>query len=431
MWFSVVLVFLPIIGGARVYLDNDGPAVVGAPIMFTARVELDGDEDRPSELIYEWADNASPQHYNKSEPTSSLQATMLVVFNVNDLFGYYTMTVTVKEPRTILPDSVIGEQSTLYSITVNLNGHIELSQPGVSQREPGHVSTANETRLTVRFRDPHHFLDSASKIEYFWSVNDRRNLGPFVHPDLSYNFTKLGSNFARCIAVAHFDKNVTAGTGSDSSKWGLFSLSFLVDAPITVVNVSGNNWLKHGELLNLTVHCNGTGPWNYCVNVYSGRYNVTGNETCPYPSVTAECSVGIVRYLRDNGTYTAVSVLSNAVSRRVTPVAITVYTAARQSQLSYYIIPLSCALAALVFILFGSIKLIRSRRDYNLEIADFDFSQPEALNHPSFGRRLLASLWPGGARHATGAAGAESDAILPRGRTHRRSYGLVEDYEED
>ena len=43
-----------------------------------------------------------------------------------------------------------------------------------------------------------------------------------------------------------------------------------------MVNVSGNNWLKHGELLNLTVHCNGTGPWEYCVAVYSGRYNVTG-----------------------------------------------------------------------------------------------------------------------------------------------------------
>ena len=46
-----------------------------------------------------------------------------------------------------------------------------------------------------------------------------------------------------------------------------------------MVNVSGNNWLKHGELLNLTVHCNGTGPWEYCVAVYSGRYNVTGRCT--------------------------------------------------------------------------------------------------------------------------------------------------------
>lgn len=430
---SILVIFLPAIASAaRVYLDNDGPAVVGAPIMFTARVELDSDE-RPDELVYEWSDNASPRHYNKSEPTSSLTATMLLGINVTDLFGYYTMEVRVKEPHTILPDRLIGQESTLYSITVNLNGGIELSQPGVSPRQPGHLSARNESQLEVLFRDPHHFLASASKIEYFWSVNDKRNLGPYDQPVLTYNLTHVGENFVRCIAVAHFAPNASVGL-TDSTKWGLFELTFTVDDPITVVNVSGNNWLKHGELLNLTVHCNGSGPWQYCVAVYPGRYNVTGNETCQDPVVTSDCTVPIVRYLRDNGTYTAVSVLSNAVSRRVTPVAITVYTAARRPQLSYFIIPLSCALAALAFILFGSIKLIRSNRDYNLEIADFDFSQPgEGGSQPSFGRRLLVSMWPGGARRATGstAASAETDEILPRGRTRRRSYGLIEDYEED
>ena len=42
---------------------------------------------------------------------------MLLGPNVTDVFGYYTMVVQVKEPRTILPDRFIGEQSTLYSIT--------------------------------------------------------------------------------------------------------------------------------------------------------------------------------------------------------------------------------------------------------------------------------------------------------------------------
>ena len=50
---------------ARVDLSNDGPAVVGAPIMFTATVILDHDDERPDQLIYEWSDNASPRHYNK------------------------------------------------------------------------------------------------------------------------------------------------------------------------------------------------------------------------------------------------------------------------------------------------------------------------------------------------------------------------------
>ena len=42
---------------------------------------------------------------------------MTLQFDDNDMFGYYTMSVRVKEPRLILPDRIIGEQSTLYSIT--------------------------------------------------------------------------------------------------------------------------------------------------------------------------------------------------------------------------------------------------------------------------------------------------------------------------
>ena len=67
---------------------------------------------------------------------------------------------------------------------VYLNGGIELSQPGVSPRQPGHVSLVSATTLSVAFHDPHHFLQTANKVEYFWSVNDKLNLGPFVDPTL-------------------------------------------------------------------------------------------------------------------------------------------------------------------------------------------------------------------------------------------------------
>ena len=50
--------------------------------------------------------------------------------------------------------------------------------------------------------------------------------------------------------------------------------------PITQVNVSGNTWLKHGELLNLTVICSGSKPWGYCYEIHPGSYNVTGKDYC-------------------------------------------------------------------------------------------------------------------------------------------------------
>lgn len=46
--------------------------------------------------------------------------------------------------------------------------------------------------------------------------------------------------------------------------------------PIDQVNVTGKKWLKHGELLNLTIQCSGSGPWGYCHKVFYGTYNITG-----------------------------------------------------------------------------------------------------------------------------------------------------------
>lgn len=49
---------------------------------------------------------------------------------------------------------------------------------------------------------------------------------------------------------------------------------------MTNVQFSPDNWLKHGEILNLTVTCNGSNPFHYCFKIYEGEYNTTGNESC-------------------------------------------------------------------------------------------------------------------------------------------------------
>lgn len=51
-------------------------------------------------------------------------------------------------------------------------------------------------------------------------------------------------------------------------------------APVSNVVVNGNNWLQHGDILNLSVSCNGSSPFTYCFQIHAGEYNVTGNETC-------------------------------------------------------------------------------------------------------------------------------------------------------
>lgn len=96
-------------------------------------------------------------------------------------------------------------------------------------------------------------------------------------------------------------------------------------APVSNLTVTGNNWLQHGELLNLSVKCQGSSSFSYCVTVHGGKYNVTGNETCDVMNKNVQCNFQIQRYLRESDLHTIVIIIANDVSRIVSPVTITVY----------------------------------------------------------------------------------------------------------
>lgn len=59
----------------------------------------------------------------------------------------------------------------------------------------------------------------------------------------------------------------------------LLFISFLSPAePIGHVNLTGNTWLKHGELVELTAVCSGSPTIGYCKRNYWGVHNITGES---------------------------------------------------------------------------------------------------------------------------------------------------------
>ena len=34
--------------------------------------------------------------------------------------------------------------------------------------------------------------------------------------------------------------------------------------PVSNVSIHGNNWLKHGDIMNMNITCNGSSPYYYC-----------------------------------------------------------------------------------------------------------------------------------------------------------------------
>lgn len=57
----------------------------------------------------------------------------------------------------------------------------------------------------------------------------------------------------------------------------------------------------------------------------SGKYNITGNETCTVPDTSEKCDFSIRRYFSDAKIYTVVVVIYNDLGKTVYPIVVTVY----------------------------------------------------------------------------------------------------------
>ncbi|KAJ8925122.1 hypothetical protein NQ315_001304 [Exocentrus adspersus] len=180
---------------------------------------------------------------------------------------------------------------------------------------------------------------------------------------------------------------------TDSKKsYGHFYRKIHVKAPISKVNVTGNNWIQHGDLLSLNVQCQGSRNIEYCVHYIYGAYNVTGNETC-YAYISLDmCDFLIKRYL-PGAKYTVLIIIRNEVSKVVQPVTVTMYEVTKQPQLSVIVVPVAFSLVAVVLIVFGIAYYIQNRSRFVIEVADFNFGQQYAdMEYKTFRERLRDSI---------------------------------------
>lgn len=175
-------------------------------------------------------------------------------------------------------------------------------------------------------------------------------------------------------------------------KLGYFLVKVSAAEAITQVNVTGNTWLKHGQLLNLTVVCSGSRPWGYCTQIHRGDYNVTGNDTCSNPVMTNDCNFPIIHYFKDVGTHTYLLIIQNDVSLIKHKIPIVIYNVDRKPQLSYIIIPVACSLVVIIIIVFGIAYFIQSRQRFSVEVADFDFGASEETEYKTLCEQLKEAV---------------------------------------
>ncbi|XP_014233379.1 uncharacterized protein LOC106656757 [Trichogramma pretiosum] len=175
--------------------------------------------------------------------------------------------------------------------------------------------------------------------------------------------------------------------------YGYFQKQIKTRAPISNLKTEGVIYIKPWDLLSLAVSCNGSGPFQKCVKIIVGQYNVTGNETCKDPEVLKSCEFSISHYFLDAQEYTVLIIVSNEVSTRIHPVAVNISPVKPTAQLSVIVVPVSCSLVAIVVIVFGIAYYVQSKSRYTVEVADFDFAQSTTdMEYKTFTERLRDSF---------------------------------------
>ncbi|XP_076323138.1 transmembrane protein 130-like [Tachypleus tridentatus] len=377
-----------------VKVSNDGPAVFGSVLTFTA--ELDNNTGIGDEYRYIFIHNAKCAGRHRHSIRASRKANLSLLFQDEDCEkGSYFMTVTVYEDRSYVLNKKVAFGKTTFVLTNELVGNITVNQDVESEQESDLplLSTEEETNLTATLHDPSGFLDDAI-ISYSWNIDGYNIID--AGPTLIYNFSRPGRHEIDVTVVAFIPsvsqtQNKTNLSFRSHTRWGFLSQQVIAKDPIGNINVDGNLYLEHGDLLILEVSCNGSGPYEYCWKVYdTGELPV--NLTCPEPVVTSNCSFPIVHYFSNPGLYHIGMYIANDVAHLQKGVDVQIYDISRKKQLSVVIVPVSCTVLTIIIIVTGVAYHLQQRNKQKIEVADFDFQKPDELLEKTFYERLRDSF---------------------------------------
>ncbi len=178
-------------------------------------------------------------------------------------------------------------------------------------------------------------------------------------------------------------------------KTGIFRNHVDSRKPMSFLNQTGETWLKHGRMLDITLFCDGSGPWDMCWSIKPNPYNATGNETCEHPEqVTTNCSFPVIWYFREAGMSDILAIVDNGISKEIKVIHVNVYDVHHQTPISIVVLPIACSLFAIIALAGGVILVVTFQRNLAVETADFDFTSPDEheLEYKTFWERLRDSM---------------------------------------
>lgn len=347
--FIVVLVAVAIVSEAiDVTVTTDSPVILGSKLNIQVKIE---DPVFPYYYFYEFKDNVKPlETYNSFYEDS--QISMTIDYNDNRIVpGEYLLNLRISNVFGHTFGWLIYETNILFVITDHVPGKIEIMQVN---NDSNFVATNQNMTALAQIHDPNYFLSQYS-LSYSWLLDNKDVPSLKTDKALSYNFSQPINQNLSVI--------VEAKNGSNTY-YGYYSRLVMPRDPVKIADIKGKLFIEYGELLQVTIYFIGSKPFSYCW---------TFHKTCEPKMRTTDDSVQITHYMRFVGEYTLLFVAANQVSREEKHYTVKVSDIIKQHTLTFLIIPTVFSLLGILIILVVVVFVLRYRRNYIIEVADFDF----------------------------------------------------------
>ncbi|CAL1271274.1 unnamed protein product [Larinioides sclopetarius] len=339
---------------------NDGPATLDVPVTVTAQLDC---ADRQAEYMYIFEDDTRRTVQTLSHEKAS------VSFIYTDYTGVRTVQVTAY--LFTHPLFLVASGKTIFRIEEYIPGTLNIS--GIIERKGGRkfLKSGVDTNITVHLQYPEQVLHDA-EFAYSWNIEDEHFTTE--NSNIEHRFTKAGPQWIRVTVAGRIpsynNRNVFR------YKWGYFDAEVTVKDPIFNISINGNTYLEHGQLLDLDITCNGSGPVEYCWKVLPPKGNYT-NLTCSDLDTATNCAFPILYYFRDSGDYLLAIHVNNLVTSLQRDIEVHIYDVSLRPELSTVIIPVVCSVLVVLIIATAIVWHMRRHSNYDIETADFDFLQTD------------------------------------------------------
>lgn len=373
---------VPSTDGKLLKLVNNGPAVIGTPITFTASYPA-----LYESFIYEFRDKNDESIGGEMSASSSCQFTHTYkkIPEVKEL----VMTVTLWQQWLGAKLWRIDTTESSFQLSNNLIGNLSVEQEGTPESATSRnvISTGQPVNVSFLHHDPSHFFDSFDK-SYSWSVNGKDVVNAStvtvtltLNPAAEYNVT--------CFVVMISERLKMDRHVNLTSK-------IMAKDPITSLTLDGKYFIPRNPGLDLTISCaSGSDPFSFCKEVMNASDVPESNCTSYIFTDQKKCSFHVKWYFRTAGTYNLWIRVTNDVSTLYQNVKITVIDFQIQPSLTFVVIPVVSSIMAIFIIVFGiAMHVQQRRRGFTVEVADFDFSARDDsdLLVKTFFERLRDSL---------------------------------------